>query len=69
MPENADLENVRAQSEHGVLQIVVPKTPKSEPKRITVQNNAPQISHNYCVHERTARPLVFYLFELCEISY
>ena len=45
MPENADLENVRAQSEHGVLQIVVPKTPKSEPKRITVQNNAPQISH------------------------
>jgi HSP20 family protein len=37
MPENADLDNVQAKSKDGVLEVVVPKIPKAEPKRITVQ--------------------------------
>ena len=37
MPESADLERVEAKTENGVLNIVVPKAPKAEPKRITVQ--------------------------------
>lgn len=37
MPENADLDRIEAKSNHGVLDIRVPKTPKAEPKRITVQ--------------------------------
>lgn len=37
MPENADLDRVQAKSKDGVLEIVVPKIPKAEPKRITVQ--------------------------------
>ncbi len=37
MPENADLDRIEAKSNNGVLDLVVPKTPKSEPKRITVQ--------------------------------
>ena len=45
MPENADLDNVQANCAHGVLEILVPKTPKAEPKRISVQNNTPQTSH------------------------
>lgn len=37
MPEAADLENIKASSNHGVLNIEVPKTGKVEPKRIPVQ--------------------------------
>jgi len=37
MPENADLERIEAKSNHGVLEIFVPKAAKAEPKRITVQ--------------------------------
>lgn len=37
MPENADLDHIEAKSNHGVLDLRVPKTPKSAPKRITVQ--------------------------------
>lgn len=37
MPENADLDRIEAKCNHGVLDLVVPKTPKSEPKRIAVQ--------------------------------
>ena len=37
MPENADLDRIEAKSHHGVLDLYIPKTPKAEPKRITVQ--------------------------------
>lgn len=37
MPEDADLDRIEAKSNHGVLDLSVPKIPKSEPKRITVQ--------------------------------
>ncbi len=37
MPENADLDRIEAKSNNGVLDLAVPKTPKAEPKRITVQ--------------------------------
>ncbi|MDX9875516.1 MAG: Hsp20/alpha crystallin family protein [Spongiibacteraceae bacterium] len=37
MPENADLDNVQAKCENGVLAISVPKVAQSEPKRVTVQ--------------------------------
>jgi HSP20 family protein len=37
MPEIADLENIKAGSKHGVLDIEVPKMTKSEPRRIQVQ--------------------------------
>lgn len=37
MPENADLDRIEAKSNHGVLDLHIPKTPKAEPKRITVQ--------------------------------
>lgn len=37
MPENADLDRIEAKSNHGVLDLYIPKTPKAEPKRITIQ--------------------------------
>lgn len=37
MPENADLDRIEAKTNHGVLDLNVPKIPKAEPKRITVQ--------------------------------
>ncbi|MDB6062624.1 MAG: hypothetical protein JWM78_2727 [Verrucomicrobiaceae bacterium] len=37
MPENANLEQIVASSNNGVLEISILKTPKSEPKRIAVQ--------------------------------
>lgn len=37
MPENADLDRIEAKCNNGVLDLMVPKIPKSEPKRITVQ--------------------------------
>ena len=37
MPDTADLENIKASSQQGVLDIEVPKVTKSEPRRIQVQ--------------------------------
>lgn len=37
MPDNADLENVQAKTQDGVLEIQVSKIAKAEPKRISVQ--------------------------------
>ena len=37
MPETADLEDIKASSKHGVLDIEVPKISKAEPRRIQVQ--------------------------------
>lgn len=37
MPENADLDHVEARNKDGVLDIVVPKVAKPEPKRIEVR--------------------------------
>jgi HSP20 family protein len=37
LPDNADLERIEARSNHGVLTVFVPKTAKTEPKRINVQ--------------------------------
>lgn len=37
MPDIADLENIKAVTEHGVLNIEVPKIARSEPRRIPVQ--------------------------------
>ena len=37
MPENADLGRVEAKNKDGVLELWVPKVPKEQPKRITVQ--------------------------------
>ncbi|HEY3699089.1 MAG TPA: Hsp20/alpha crystallin family protein [Spongiibacteraceae bacterium] len=37
MPEDADLDHIEAKSNHGVLDLYIPKIPKAEPKRIAVQ--------------------------------
>lgn len=37
MPENADLENIQAKCQDGVLAVVVPKVPRPEPRRIAIQ--------------------------------
>lgn len=37
MPESADLDNVEAKTKDGVLEIRVPRVPKAEPRRISVQ--------------------------------
>lgn len=37
LPENADLDNVQAKCQDGVLAIHIPKVPKEEPRRIEVQ--------------------------------
>jgi len=37
MPDSADLDNVQAKTQNGVLEILVPKIAKAEPKRISVQ--------------------------------
>jgi HSP20 family protein len=36
LPDTADSENVQASGRHGVLEIVIPKQPKAQPRRITV---------------------------------
>lgn len=36
MPETVNADAIRAKTEHGVLEIVIPKQPKPEPKRIKV---------------------------------
>ena len=36
LPETVDSNGVRAAGKHGVLQIVIPKQPKAQPKRIKI---------------------------------
>ena len=36
LPDTADAENVQASGRHGVLEIVIPKQPKAQPRRIAV---------------------------------
>ena len=37
LPDTADAENVNASGRNGVLEIVIPKQPKAQPRRITVR--------------------------------
>ena len=37
LPDTADAENVNASGRNGVLEIVIPKQPKAQPRRITVK--------------------------------
>lgn len=37
MPDTVNADEISARTEHGVLEIVIPKQPKPEPKRIKVQ--------------------------------
>ena len=37
LPDTADAEGISAKGEHGVLEIVIPKQIKAQPKRITVK--------------------------------
>ena len=37
LPESADAEQVSAKGEHGVLEIVIPKAAKAQPKKIAVK--------------------------------
>lgn len=36
MPDNADAEKISAKSEHGVLEVVIPKKEASQPRKISV---------------------------------
>lgn len=38
LPDTADSEGISARSEHGVLEVVIPKQPKVQPRRITVKS-------------------------------
>ena len=38
MPDTADAERIKATSKHGVLEVVIPKQEKTEPRKITVQH-------------------------------
>ena len=38
LPENADLNNIRAQFEHGVLQLSIQKQEPAKPRRIEIQS-------------------------------
>lgn len=37
LPESADVDNIRAKAEHGVLTIIVPKKAAAKPRRISVE--------------------------------
>jgi HSP20 family protein len=37
LPDTADGENVKASGKNGVLEIVLPKQPKAQPRRVTVK--------------------------------
>jgi HSP20 family protein len=37
LPDTVDAENVNASGQHGVLEIVIPKQPKAQPRRIEVK--------------------------------
>ena len=39
LPETADAEGISAQGSHGVLEIVIPKLAKAQPRKITVKVN------------------------------
>jgi HSP20 family protein len=39
LPEGTDAEGISAQGNHGVLEIVIPKQAKAQPKKITVKVN------------------------------
>ena len=39
LPESTDAENISAHGSHGVLEIVIPKLAKVQPKKITVKAN------------------------------
>jgi len=37
LPDTADVENITAKGNHGVLEIVIPKQEKAQPRRVTVE--------------------------------
>ncbi|MGA7966244.1 MAG: Hsp20/alpha crystallin family protein [Gammaproteobacteria bacterium] len=37
LPESADAEHIEAQSHHGVLEIKIPKQPKTQPRKIEIR--------------------------------
>ena len=39
LPDTVDAASVRAQGNNGVLEVVIPKQPKAQPRRITVASN------------------------------
>lgn len=39
LPEGTDAENISAQGKHGVLEIVIPKVAKAQPRKISVKVN------------------------------
>ena len=39
LPEGTDADGISAQGSHGVLEIVIPKLQKAQPKKITVKTN------------------------------
>jgi HSP20 family protein len=41
LPEGTDAENISAQGSHGVLEIVIPKAAKAQPRKIAVKVTAP----------------------------
>ena len=38
LPDTADAENIKARSNHGVLELVIPKQEKVQPRKITVES-------------------------------
>mgnify|MGYP003572097532 FL=1 len=37
LPDTADVENISAKGSHGVLEVVIPKQEKAQPRRVTVE--------------------------------
>ena len=37
LPDTADVENITAKGNHGVLEVVIPKQEKAQPRRVTVE--------------------------------
>ncbi len=46
LPDSADADNVQATCEHGVLEVIVPKKPKEQPRRIHVGVKASAIEND-----------------------
>lgn len=38
LPDTADVENISAKGNHGVLEVVIPKQQKAQPRRVTVES-------------------------------
>ena len=38
LPDTADVENITAKGNHGVLEVVIPKQQKAQPRRVTVES-------------------------------